>query len=417
MYGGVPGTIAYRSSSHKRLKSNLQGGKCRAPHIGKARLLTECSRLPPYSGILPLNCHSRHIVIGLLLALGMQGTAWANCTTSGNTITCTPAAPNPSTSRIGNGPNSQDNVTVDIQSGAQINALNSAAISLRDGAVINLGPNTSVASNITVKPGDPNYDSVVNGLYATNPWNGAGPNTVEFHTNNRLTVGVGASITGNGDANSRAEAINVIGFGNVITNYGTISSVNRPAIWFQDEQRAGVPGTTNTIDNYGTISTGLGDNSPVIGNNANGNVIFTNRTGARVVGSLQFAGGNDQLTLEAGSVITGSFNGGGGTNTLTLSGVAGSSDSLAGDIRNFQTLTKTGDGRWTLTGAVGANGGNAPLQVFVNQGTLALTGNNANFNGSVTVAAAGTLEGRAQSLPPTVTDNGLVRFVQDTTGT
>lgn len=118
-----------------------------------------------------------------------------------------------------------------------------------------------------------------------------------------------------------------------------------------------------------------------------------------------FASGNDVPTLYPSSVVTGGFNSGGGTNTLTLTGEAGSSDTLTGGISNFQTLTKTGPGTWALQGSVGNNGGNAALAVNVQQGTLALTGDNTNFNGTGLVNPADTLEARAQSLPPGVTDN------------
>ena len=90
---------------------------------------------------------------------------------------------------------------------------------------------------------------------------------------------------------------------------------------------------------------------------------------------------------------------------------------MPGTISNFQSLIKTGDGKWTLSGAVGSNGGGTPLAVQVQDGTLALTGNNAGFNGSVRVDPAGTLEARAQSLPPSVTNNGLVLFNQPDNGT
>ena len=68
-------------------------------------------------------------------------------------------------------------------------------------------------------------------------------------------------------------------------------------------------------------------------------------------------GGNDTVTLDPGSVITGHLDGGGGTNTLTLNASGTSSDSLPGAVNDFQTLNKTGTGTWTLTGAIGANGG------------------------------------------------------------
>ena len=67
-------------------------------------------------------------------------------------------------------------------------------------------------------------------------------------------------------------------------------------------------------------------------------------------------------------------------------------------------MNKTGTGTWTLTGAIGANGGATPLAVTVAGGTLVLTGNNTAFNGSVVINPGATLEARAQSLPPTITD-------------
>ncbi|EIP97409.1 autotransporter-associated beta strand repeat protein [Opitutaceae bacterium TAV1] len=300
------------------------------------------------------------------------------------------------TTLVGNGPNTAGGATLALGTNARITVGNLNAVSLGDGAVITLAQNASITNNATSGTG----------LWST------GNNTVEFGSNGRLTVAVGASIMALGTQNN-GESVNVMGVGNVITNYGTLSSRNGAAIWFEDRVTGGV----NTIDNYGIIRTQLGASANVIGNQRDGAVRFINRTGGRIEGSLSFASGNDQLTLEAGSVITGSFDGGGGTNSLTLGGAVGSSDNLGGNIRNFQSLIKDGEGIWTLTGSVGANGGGVPLQVEVRQGTLALTGNNASFNGSVLVNPAGILEARAQSLPPTVTDNGLVRFVQDTAGT
>ena len=50
-------------------------------------------------------------------------------------------------------------------------------------------------------------------------------------------------------------------------------------------------------------------------------------------------------------------------------------------------------------------------------GHAGLTGNNSSFNGSLRVELAGTLEARAQSLPPSVINNGLVLFNQPDNGT
>ncbi|MGK6317662.1 autotransporter-associated beta strand repeat-containing protein [Neorhizobium sp. DT-125] len=353
-----------------------------------------------------MKASSRIAGIGWLVAVGAgalqllePNEATAACTQTGNPPgwTCTTTGGS-QTTRIGSGPNTATGAAVMVNPGAQITVGNQNAISLGDNVTITIGDNARVTNNGT------------SSTSATGLWN-AGPNTIEFGSNGVLTIGAGAIVTANGSQNS-GEPINVMGTGNTVINRGTVTSRSGAALWFEDRV-VGQQG--NTIDNYGVIETQLGANSNVIGNQGASDVTFINRTGATVRGSLSFAGGNDTLTLETGSVITGGFNGGGGTNTLSLSGAG--NDSLAGDIRNFQTLNKTGEGRWTLTGAIGANGGAAALQVFVNQGTLALTGNNANFNGSITVNSAGTLEARAQSLPPTITDNGLVRFVQDTAGT
>ncbi|HVV27515.1 MAG TPA: autotransporter-associated beta strand repeat-containing protein [Rhizomicrobium sp.] len=341
------------------------------------------------------------VALFVLAGLLHSAPATAACLTSGITTNCTTNTPNPYTGTIGNGQSTASGYSVTLQPGAQISSGNANAISLGDNAVINLGTGSLVTNAATSGSGTNG-----NGL-----WN-AGKNTIEFGSNGQLTIGTGATVQSTGTSNN-AEAINVMGIGNTITNYGTITSRSGAAIWFEDRTTGG----SNTVDNYGTITTSLGANSNVIGNNSNGNVNFINESGAVVNGSLSFAAGNDTLTLFPNSTITGGFNGGGGTNTLILNGAAGSSDTLAGNISNFQTLTKTGQGTWTLSGAVGNNGGNGALNVEVQAGTLALTGNNSNFNGSVLVDAAGTLEARAQSLPPTVTDNGLVRFAQDTAGT
>lgn len=301
------------------------------------------------------------------------------------------------TATVGTGPG-LNNATVNVNPNAQINSAGLNAISLGNNANITIGANATVQNNATTNGGG-NF--------------GTGRNTVEFGSNGTLTIQAGGQILSTGTANN-AEAINVHGFGNRIVNNGLIQSKSGVAIWFEDQ----VNGAPNVIDNYGIIRTLVnGGNFNVIGNGGTSDVNFINRTGARVEGNLTFGGGNDKLTLEAGSVITGSFNGGGGTNALVLDGGAGSQDVLAGNISNFQTLLKTGDGRWTLSGTIGSNGGGTPLAVTVGQGTLALTGNNSSFNGSVTVNGPGTLEARAQSLPPTVTNNGLVRFAQPDAGT
>ena len=319
----------------------------------------------------------------------------ATCVTNGNATTCDANAPNPYTSIIGNGPNTASGSTVTMSPNAQLTVGNTSAISLGDNVAITLNQGSSVQNNASSGAG---------------LWN-AGKNTIEFGSNGTINIAQGAQVIATG-TQTNAEAINVMGSGNRIVNNGLIAAQNAAAIWFEDRST----GASNVVDNYGIIRSSASANANVIGNSGSGNVTFINRSGARVEGSLSFAGGNDNLTLEANSVITGSFDGGGGTNTLTLAGASGSSDSLAGNISNFQTLTKTGDGIWTLYGSIG-NAGGSPLAVNVQQGTLALTGNNTNFNGSVQVDAAGILEARAQSLPEAIANGGLVRFTQPDDGT
>ncbi len=151
------------------------------------------------------------------------------------------------------------------------------------------------------------------------------------------------------------------------------------------------------MDNFGTIQL-IPDGSvnPVTGGQAVGSngavgIDFINETGAHVIGNLDFQGGNDHVTLNPGSSITGDFDGGGGTNTLTLNASGTSADTFTGQVKNFQELDKTGGGTWTLTGAIGNNGGATPLVVQVVGGTLVLTGNNANFNGSVVINPGASL--------------------------
>ncbi|MCL1886919.1 MAG: autotransporter-associated beta strand repeat-containing protein, partial [Betaproteobacteria bacterium] len=339
------------------------------------------------------------MAVSLISAMLLPATASATCTTTGNNTTCS-GSTTLGGSSIGNGPSGPDNATVTVTTGATVTSGPGTVISLRDYAIINIEDNATVTGHAGVGG---------SGLYV------AGKNTIEFRSYGVLTIGQGATVNAAGTSTD-SNAIDMIGQGNTINNYGTISSTNAVAIWFEDQ----VVGAANVINNYGTIQSGNGSSQSVIGNTVgsggSSDVYFTNYTGAVVYGSLLFGGGNDVLTLYPSSVVTGSFDGGGGTNTLTLAGTVGSSDTLSGSINNFQFLTKIGQGTWTLTGTVGNSSG-GPLAVEVQQGTLVLTGNNTSFNGSVLVDSAGILQARAQSLPPSITDNGLVNFAQPDDGT
>ena len=165
----------------------------------------------------------------------------------------------------------------------------------------------------------------------------------------KLTISANAKVQALG-TDTMGEAVNVMGGGNTIINYGLISAVSAPAIWFQDL----VVGVPNAIENYGIIESGDRITSNVIGNNGNGAVTFYNHSGASVHGSLNFGGGSDSLLLAPHSTITGNIGGGGGSNTLILYG---------GRLRRYldrrhyqlQSIRKDGDGKWTLTGSIGNN--------------------------------------------------------------
>ncbi len=318
--------------------------------------------------------------------------------------------------QIGTG--KENNVVLTLPPPQQVLVTNANAISLGNNAQITLNNGVIVQTTTTQSDsGKGNY--------------GKGWNTIEFNNNSTITIQAGAQVIAAGVGRS-SEAINPIGAGNTITNFGLIKGEPSSAIFFENiNTNASSP--RNTVDNFGTIQAIPTGSNPgltgeAIGSFGNVGINFINEAGAQVIGNLDFQGGNDNVTLFPGSKITGNFDGGGGFNTLTLNGAAGTSDSFSGEVKNFQTLTKTGPGSWTLTGSIGDNGGNDPLTVLVDSGILNLTGNNANFNGSIIVNPGpnlstpgpnplATLAAAAQSLPPLITDHGIVVFNQMEDGT
>ncbi|HEY4254260.1 MAG TPA: autotransporter outer membrane beta-barrel domain-containing protein [Roseomonas sp.] len=312
--------------------------------------------------------------------------AFANCVTGGLTTTCNAAAPNPYGSTIGTGNvAAEDNRIVTIGAGATVQVGNLNAISLRDNALITVQNGGTVQNNATTN----------GGFYAT------GFNTIEFRDNGTLTVNQGGIVLSTGSYPT-AEAVNVQGAGNTIINNGTIRASNNAAIWFEN-----LTGLNTVVNNAtGVIRADTGGN--VIGSSGDAAVDFTNR--GRVEGNLVFAGGNDTLHLFTGSVITGNFAAGAGFDTIDLSGTGIAT--LPGNMTEFEVLTKTDSGTWTLSGTI-----TGLTVVTVEEGTLILTGTNTNFTGQIIIDPTGILEARAQSLPPSVTDNGLLRFNQPDTGT
>ncbi|MGF6605737.1 outer membrane autotransporter protein [Paraburkholderia sp. WSM4175] len=311
--------------------------------------------------------------------------SFANCTTSNNSTTCDTSAPSPWSSTIGTGPTTASGSTVTVGANAQIVVGDATAIALADNATI------VVQSGAQVK----NSALTGNGTYGT------GADTIAFRNNSTLTVEQGAAVT-SGGTEGNAEAVNPLGTGNTIINNGTIQGVHSAAIWFQNTS-----GSNTVINNATGVIEAPGS---VMGASGNGAVDFTNR--GQVIGNLVFAGGNDTLRLYTGSSVSGTINGGGGNNLLTLNGTG--TDTLPTGITNFQTLQKQDTGTWTVASSMGAMG---VTSAEVQQGTLALTGNNTQYTGTMLVDQAGILQGSSQSLPGAITDNGLVQFAQAANGT
>lgn len=314
--------------------------------------------------------------------------------------------------------------TCENQTNAMLGAgakTNSAAITINQNATLNGGgnPAISVGDNNAINVSGTVTNSPSGSRGGLSGYPGTGPNTIEAQNNTVINIDKTGKVIVNGN-NNMAEAINVMGYGNTIVNNGMISASATAAIWFQDTQS----GTRNNVVNYGVIQRPGGGN--VIGTSGGNGIRFENNTGGRVEGDLQFSRGDDDLFFYAGSEVTGNINGGGGTNNLTLDGQQGSLDSLRGDIKNFTTLTKSGAGRWDVSGSLeGFN------RVAVDQGTLGLSGNNDGFSGQLIINPEGnndagaTVEARAQSLPTNslktgnndnVINNGTLILVQPDDG-
>ena len=362
---------------------------------------------------------------GLALAVLSSHPAMAQCSATGvlspgSTVTCSGA----DTARVGQGPGA-DNVTVNVRDGGSLSVFNTNAISLGNNAVVTLGSSGpgagGSASNPAVMVRTTTDSGASGGQY------GDGSNTIDLGSNSSLLINRNASVISTG-TQTISEAINLYGPGNTITNYGLIQGGPSSAIFFQNVNTTAAS-PRNVVDNYGTIQLlPVGSVNPVTGGQAVSSyndvgIDFINESGAKVIGNLVFQGGDDRVTLNPGSSVSGDFDGGAGNNLLTLNASGSSADTLTGELKNFQTLNKTGSGSWTLTGAIGNNTGSSPLAVNVIGGTLALTGNNSLFNGSIAInpgssaAVAGpdtaaTLEARAQSLPPLITDHGVLLLNQ-----
>ncbi|KWO47840.1 autotransporter outer membrane beta-barrel domain-containing protein [Burkholderia sp. MSMB1459WGS] len=237
---------------------------------------------------------------------------------------------------------------------------------------------------------------------------------------------------------NNARAASLLGGNGTITNSGTLTSNGRdaPAVYMQGNNdtlvNSGTIQTTGTATSGGSVdavvSNTLGSSfTATITNQAGGRIISNNGIGVRSTNgattitnagliqggggtAIQGGNGNVTLILQTGSQIVGTANGGAGTNTVTLQGTG----TAANAFTNFQSLTMAGTD-WTWAGA----GTGTFSTALVQSGTLNLTGTLGTTTASVVaiVNAGATLQANAANLPLSVTDNGLVRFQQDSAGT
>ncbi|MDM0053882.1 autotransporter-associated beta strand repeat-containing protein, partial [Variovorax sp. J22R115] len=319
--------------------------------------------------------------------LGLAGTASATCSTSANVITCdtTGAA----TGIAGQGDNTPAGTSVIVQPKAIISSGGLPAISVGSNSTIVIHAGAKVENNA---PG------TTNGNF------GAGANTIEFRSGNTLTIEKGAKVLSTGVAGN-AEAINPIGTGNRIVNNGEIrSQAGGAAIWFESSTGS------NTIENGATgIIEYKNGTGPIMGVSGTMALDFTNK--GQLIGSLNFANGDDTLRIYSGSSISGAINGGGGRNLLTLNGTGTGLDAgVSGQaISNFQTLVKNDSGTWTFNNSLAGTG---ITSTQVAGGTLILGSDASGYTGSMTVDPAGTLQTNAAFMPKAIADHGVVRFEQ-----
>ncbi len=166
-----------------------------------------------------------------------------------------------------------------------------------------------------------------------------------------------------------------------VTNSGTITTTGLGV---------SLAGTTaNTFTNTGTITSG----GITVQSNDTATTILNQGTlsaGSATATAISLGAGDDRVRLTPSSSITGLVSAGGGNNTLELVGGGGSFDVAtlggAAQYRGFQTVEKTGDGMWILTGS----GGGFTGAVHVSGGALAVNG---TTSASVGVDNGATLQG------------------------
>ncbi|SIO24392.1 autotransporter outer membrane beta-barrel domain-containing protein [Paraburkholderia phenazinium] len=310
----------------------------------------------------------------------------------------------------------------------------------RGAVLLGTGNNNSVtnaAGGVINTTGAYNDGMAANGSGNTLTNNGsittAGPNAYGMtaawgQTNsgqlNNTLVNTGTVTT----SGSNARAASILGGSGTINNSGTLSTTGTSSTTAYLQGNNDVLINTGSITASGSGSDAVFSNTAgssftaTIQNLAGGQIISQSAAGIRTLNgnttvinaglvqsgagtAISMGNGNDSLILQTGSVINGTADGGAGTNTVTLQGTGTASNAFT----NFQTLLMQGT-LWNWSGS-----GTFTL-AHVQSGTLNLTGT-LGASAAGLVDSGATLQATAQSLPQTVTDNGLVRFAQTSDGT
>lgn len=345
----------------------------------------------PPAASAPLHCAAtpvRAACVALLLGLAGAPPSWAACAPSGVVITC--SADSVQATRVGNGAASSG-VTLDVLAGARIDVGNATAVSVGDNATLHLYGGALVQNN----------GSSANGVFGT------GPNTIEFNSNNSLTIDAGASVVSRGSS-GQGEAINPIGSGNTIRNFGLVEGAGGASstIWFESGS-----GSNTVVNELGGVIRSQAGAGAIMGVSGTMAIDFTNR--GSLEGSLSFANGDDTLRLGTGATISGVVRGGGGSNALVLIGEGVDTFATSRDISGFQRLEKQEGGSWTFQQSLASVGISS---IKVAAGTLVLDTDASAFSGPVQVDG-GTLQVDAARAPLAITNDALVRFQQSGDGT
>lgn len=349
--------------------------------------------------------------VASLFPYSMNTVSADNLIKDGNNWTVIYDGSGPYTQMIGRGPHEDDGITLTVNANAHVKRGDSICISLRDDNIINV---YGTAENHATTELPANYS-------------GKAHNVIEFRSNTILNIYDGAYVYAGGTDKS-SEPINIIGGGNTVNiKAGAIvESVTACAFWLDYEDLNN--SQDNVINNAGKIIAGtiLGGRAIGVSGPNIGNLKFTNQSGGYVEGDLIFDKGNDTLILETGSTIVAKggvndavIDGGLGTNAFILSGAVETEDTLTYTVSNFQSLTKEGKSKWTLSKSI-LDHCTAITSVAVDEGTLELQGNNANYTGTMVVNSKGTdseatLEAKSGSLTSgiTIANSGIVRFLDE----